>query len=258
MFSLDKWYLDLVTGDGIALIGYAAELRWHALHLRYAAVLESHPGTPPHERATIRRIRLPEVAGDRLAWDCAPLHLQGEWRTLAPAIGSTLLEGPAGTITWSCLMPRARATVECGSARYEGLGYVERLQLTLPPWELPFRALRWGRHLSEGHALVWIEWDGELTRRWAWLDGRPQPSARVAGDGVEGLEGGWALRWQRGRDLRRRSVLETLREAAPLLVQRATGRLGTMDEHKQLSRSALVADGAELDSGWAIHEEVSW
>jgi len=258
MFSLDKWYLDLVTGDGIALIGYAAELRWHALHLRYAAVLESHPGTPPHERATIRHSSPPEVTGDRIAWRCQPLHLQGEWRALAPAIEATLLDGPAGTITWSCVMPRAFASVESGTARHEGLGYVERLRLTLPPWDFPFRALRWGRHLSVGHALVWIEWDGELTRRWAWLDGRLQPSARVAGDGVEGLEDGLALRWQQGRDLRRRSVMETLREAAPLLVQRATGRLGTMDEHKRLARSTLLENGQPRDEGWAIHEEVTW
>ena len=35
--------------------------------------------------------------------------------------------------------------------------------------------------------------------------------------------------------------------------------LGGMREHKLLSRSALIgADGAELDAGWAIHEEVTW
>jgi len=258
MFTLDKWYLDLVTHEGIALIGYAAELRWHALHLRYAAVLEGHPGAPPRERATIRTLSPPELAGDRLAWRCEPLHLRGEWQAQAPAFETTLLDGPAGTITWSCLMPRAFASVESGSGRYEGLGYVERLRLTLPPWDLPFRALRWGRHLSVGHALVWIEWDGELTRRWAWLDGRLQPSARVAGDGVEGLENGVALRWQQGRDLSRRSVIETLRNAAPSAVGRLAGRLGAMDEHKRLSRSTLVADGTVLDEGWAIHEEVTW
>ena len=258
MFTLDKWYLDLVTDDGTALIGYAAELRWHAFDLHYAALLESQPGATPHEHATIRKVKPPELAGDHLTWVCEPLRVSGEWLRLAPPVGETLLDSPAGTIEWSCLLPRARASLEVGGRRHEGLGYVERLHLTIAPWEFPFRALRWGRHLSGAHALVWIEWDGEVSRRWAWLDGRFQPSARVAPGGVTGLEKGMELRWDADRDVRRRSVVEALREMAPALVRGMTGRIGTMDEHKQLSRSALTANGRMLDSGWVIHEEVTW
>ena len=28
MFTLTKWYLDLVTDDGLAVVAYSARLRW--------------------------------------------------------------------------------------------------------------------------------------------------------------------------------------------------------------------------------------
>jgi hypothetical protein len=258
MFTLDKWYLDLVTDDGTAFIGYAADLRWHALHFRYAALLDCRSGGTPREHATVRHVAPPDLADGRLTWTCAPLHLAGEWTRLAAPVEEVLLDVPDGRVEWRCLLPRASASLVVGDRRYEGPGYAERLTLTIAPWDLPFRALRWGRHLSAGHALVWIEWDGDMTRRWAWLDGEPQPLARVEGAGITGLADGRALRWEPGRDLRRRSVLDALREVAPALVRGVTGRLGAMDEHKQLSRSSLMADGRMLDSGWAIHEEVTW
>lgn len=46
----------------------------------------------------------------------------------------------AGTIEWSCLMPRARARVV---------------------------------------TVVWMEWDGEVSKRATWLDGVPQPDTHV-------------------------------------------------------------------------------
>lgn len=258
MFTLDKWYLDLVTDDGTALIGYAADLRWHAVRLRYASLLVNRPGHGPHEQAIVRGVTAPDVAGDSLQWRSRPLRVEGEWQRLTPPIEATLLETPAGMITWSCLFPRARATVEVGDARYEGLGYAEQLRLSLAPWDFPFRALRWGRHLSAGHSLVWIEWEGPLARHWVWLDGAPQPAARVVSDGVIGLAAGCVLHWDSGREVRRRSVIEAINDAAPAVVRRLTGRIGSMDEHKRLSRSTLVADGKVLDEGWAIHEEVTW
>jgi hypothetical protein len=46
---------------------------------------------------------------------------------------------------------------------------------------------------------------------------------------------------------------------APVLAARVAGRLATMQEHNELSRSSLVdAGGRALDEGWAIHEVVTW
>jgi hypothetical protein len=214
---------------------------------------------PPIERTSLGEAASPEFANGRLSWTSATLGLHGEWRALDAPIALTLLASRAGNIEWLCAVPCARAAVVTPGARYEGLGYAERLRLTLPPWALPFRTLRWGRHASDRHALVWIEWDGEQPMRAAWLDGEPQPSARVVASGVAGLTNQRELRWHGGRDLSRRPVDATVARAAPALAARVAGRLATMQEHKQLSPSSLIdAGGVPIDRGWAIHEVVTW
>ena len=44
-FTLSKWYLDCMTAEGDAVIGYVAELRYRALVVRYTSVrtLRSRP-----------------------------------------------------------------------------------------------------------------------------------------------------------------------------------------------------------------------
>ena len=258
-FLLDKWYLDLVTDDGTALVGYVAGVAWHGLEVGFTSRIVAPHGSPPNEASTLGRHQWPELTGDTLTWTSAPLGLRGAWQGLAPPIERTLLSGAAGTIEWSCLMPRARATVVTAAGRVTGLGYAERLRLTLPPWAFPFHTLRWGRHVSPDHAVVWIEWDGQQPMRAVWLDGTPQPLAHVTSSGVSGLAHGQELHVHTGRDLSRRAVAETVARVAPALAALVAGRLATMQEHKQLSRSSLVeADGRVLDAGWTIHEVVTW
>lgn len=259
MFTLDKWYLDLVTDDGAAVVGYVAGVTWQGLHLRYASLLRSTPGMPPSERSTLDDAAWPVFADGRLRWTAEALGIQAEWRPLDAPIARTLLTSPAGAIEWACMVPRAHATVVTPDDRYDGLGYAERLRLTLPPWALPFRTLRWGRHTSDRHALVWIEWDGEQSMRAAWLDGEFQPSARVVASGVAGLTNHRELRWEGGRDLSRRPVSAFLAGVAPALTARVGGRLTTMQEHKRLSPSSLIDPAGDPgDQGWAIHEVVTW
>jgi hypothetical protein len=130
--------------------------------------------------------------------------------------------------------------VQIGDARLEGLGYLERLRLTVRPWKLPFRTLHWGRHLSAEHSLVWIDWRGGEERCWVWLDGVEQAGAAVQDDGVTGLADGAELRWNGGRDLRDRRLL------------------ARWHEHKRLSPSAITMRGRPLDHGWTVHEVVTW
>ena len=116
-FSLEKWYLDLVTDDGIAVVGYVAGVTWHGLSLRFASRLVSAP-VHAAERATPRSVTAawPEFANGRWRGHPQALRIHGEWRALEAPIERTLLASPAGAIEWSCLMPRARATSSPRSA----------------------------------------------------------------------------------------------------------------------------------------------
>ena len=50
MFKLSKWYLDVITEDGSAFIGYAARLEWGPLRVAYGATLLALSGAAVIER----------------------------------------------------------------------------------------------------------------------------------------------------------------------------------------------------------------
>jgi hypothetical protein len=256
MFRLRKWYLDVVSERGTALILYAARVEWGRFGLDYASVLHAGDG-PAREAQTIRHVERPRLRGDAIAWSSDTLHVRGRWERDAPEIQRTLASGPDGVIEWTCHMPRARATVRSGDEQISGLGYVESLSLTVPPSKLPFRTLRWGRHLSHRHSLIWIEWTGQDAQRWIWLDGDEQRTATLEDGAPSCLAGGAALRFADARDVRNRDVLGSLTGVSGALTRRVAGGIGGLHEHKQLSRSSIVTGGRALDEGWALHEVVT-
>jgi hypothetical protein len=154
-------------------------------------------------------------------------------------------------------MPLATAEVRWGGRRFSGLGYVESLGMTLPPTQLPFQTLRWGRHLSSAHSLVWIDWSGERPGQWVWLDGVRQHGVIFGTDGTLALPGGRRLALHDPRDIRNQPVLPSLLTALPGIAQHLAGSLGTLHEHKMIARSALHVGLLPLDSGWTMHEVVT-
>jgi hypothetical protein len=258
MFSLVKWYCDVVNDAGTGAILYSARLRWGLLRASYASIQYFAPATAPVEQATHRRVAMPRLEGDVLRWSNAPLRVEGRWLRDAPAIARLLAQGPDGTVQWCCHMPRARAEVQVGEARLEGLGYAETLHLTVPPWKLGLETLHWGRHLSPAHWVVWIEWLGGYERRWVWLDGQEQPTARLSDGGIRGLSDDRHLVLGSAHDLRDRAVLTTIRGPLPSLARRLSGRLGRLREHKRLASSSIVRQNCPLDYGWTVYEDVTW
>ncbi len=257
-FTLSKWYLDCVGGDGDALIAYAAELRWGPLTLCYASTLRRRPGE--HEataQATMREVPWPVESGEDVAWSVPLLGLDGRWSALDRPLLATVLETPAGAVRWRCIQPRGRAAVTHAGDRIEGLGYVEVLTLTMPPWRLPIDELRWGRFLGEKHALVWIDWRGPHSRRLAWLDGAEVELARVDTD-VLVSEGGNVKLWiEPGGLLRRGALGRTALAVVPAVDRLLPVRILATDETKWCARGALDT-GGETDTGWVVHEVVSW
>jgi len=240
------------------VIGYAARIRSGPLSAAYASCLLSSPDRAPTDDTALRGARLPELDGRTLRWDCPALALAGEWSGDSPAIVRTLLDTGAGVLTWECLLPRARARLRLAGREIAGYGYAERLRLTLSPGELPFDTLRWGRHVSDRHSVVWIEWEGATGFRSVWLDGAEQPEARPIPAGVTGLCDGRALRFEGSRTLRDRPVLGAVGKALPEFARRLAGPLGAMRERKLLDRSSVMEGDTPLDRGWSIHEEVQW
>jgi hypothetical protein len=136
----------------------------------------------------------------------------------------------------------------------EGLGYLERLELTMAPWQLPLGRLIWGRFVHPRGGLVWIDWQGPHPRRVLLHDGERTEGTveprriRVPGAQLdvgerrvlrEGTLGGVAL-----------AGISALSRIAPLAFLRST-------ERKTLARGKLTR-GTEVLEGWIIDEVVTW
>jgi hypothetical protein len=258
MFRLTKWYLDLVTDQGTALITYAASLAWQAIRVRYASTFLAKPGAAPAEHGGWTDVHLPEVAGDVLRFEHAGLAISGRWRRTSRPIEQTLLDDEVGRLHWACLFPAAAATATIRGESLAGHGYGECLTLTRPPWTLPLRRLRWGRTIASSHHAVWIEWSGGNAKQWVWLDGGVEAGADICDAAVTGLSDGRQITLRPFRELCDRRSLQVLSRRLPALDTLPLGPLRALREVKRLDWGTLTKDGLPIGEGWTIHEAVSW
>lgn len=258
-FQLSKWYLDCIAGDGTAIVGYWARLRWGALALEYAAALLAPAGDQPRQSHTLRPPAPPVIAGRTCTWRCDPLQLEGQWEAAASPVELDLLDTPDGGIRWAIHQPRAQARVSVAGHVFTGLGYVERLDLSIPPWRLPFDTLRWGRFLSPDHALVWLDWDkgGADRRRFAVLNGAVCPEPAITDEGVH-LPGTGDLVFLGSRRLREGHLVATVLDPIPGLVNLLPGSFRRAHESKRVSPGVLSLPGMPPSEGWSLYEVVTW
>jgi hypothetical protein len=210
------------TGD-LAIL-YSADLRWRGLSIHYGSELTYRDGLPARTTHSLRK---------------SSIEAEGRWDAIDPPLApTTIFESEEGAVQWSCLRPRAEASIHgvCG------LGYMERLELTLPPWRLPIRQLRWGRFLSRKDAVIWIEWTGDYSKRLAYHNGALVDPSAIA-----------HLRLEDPRVLREGCIGSTVLSAIPSAAKTFPGRLLAVRECKW--RSLGHFNGQQ---GWAIHEVVDW
>lgn len=150
-FSLTKTYLDCQTENGETIVCYASLLSLGHLKFRHASWLELLPDGTSKRRQTFIRGAMPEnTEQGNILWQCRSLHAAGTWRPEHPSLPLQHLHTERGLTTdWHCLQPRSRVSLRLENRHYEGIGYAERLHMTLPPWKLPIDTLHWGRILGE-------------------------------------------------------------------------------------------------------------
>ncbi len=207
-------------------------------------------------RTSLLRDGPPQITDNySIQWQSDTLACSGEWHprfsfTLPP---QRLFEDDTGSIRWQCHHPLAEARVRVGASEVVGLGYVELLEMTIPPWRLSIDELHWGRFLSESTYLVWIEWRGSNPLSLAFFNG-----VRIAGAQVSDT----TITWQGGRlELNDRCVLrsgalsQTVLAKIPGAARIFPKSILDTDECKWRSRGTLSYEGT-THTGWAIHEVV--
>jgi hypothetical protein len=258
-FELSKWYADCASECGDAAIVYHADLRWGAVALHYRSLLTKRAGRAVQAVYSMRKQPAPHVSGDEILWEAPDWKAAGIWRQLGSGFGNRLFETKDGFLEWNCVAPRSAVMIETGSgSRIEGWGYVEHLRLTIAPWMLPIRRLRWGRFVNATDALVWIDWSGSYEKRCVYLNGVEVSAAEIDEHNVVLKENGSVLALDRGSVLREGVLGSTALKVIPNLERLFPGSILNVRECKWLSGAVLRRQGRPDSTGTAIHEVVEW
>jgi len=252
-FSLVKWYMDCVTDSGDAAILYCADLHWRGVHLAYSSVLTVH-GNSTDAHSSMARSRLSSTNGQILV-EFPQLDVSGSWKADAAPVQRTVFKDASGSVEWNCLQPRSSVHLRAGGRELTGLGYAECLTLTLPPWQLPMRQLRWGRFVSPDDCLAWVDWQGEYCTSFAIHNGRACETLSVSD--AEVVLPGATLRMEESFPLRDGRLGSTVLPGAPALGKLLPRSLRNIEEQKWRSRGRLNEQDRS-SHGWVIHEVIHW
>lgn len=257
-FSLSKWYMDCVSDQGEVAILYSARVRWRGIRLAYSNVIWTD-GAAAKSASAMRSAKIRR--DDRQIFVASPrLGIHGQWTAQAAPVERTLYTCESGSVVWNCLQPAASVSLCIGEKELEGTGYAECLTLTLPPWQLPLRHLRWGRFVSDPEApppetLIWIDWRGSYSSSLAVHNGRNYEDASIST--TEIAWAGGKLRMEEPLALRAGRLASTVLPAAPALRRIFPHSLFNIEEKKWRSRGILETPDRH-SCGWVIHETVDW
>jgi len=253
--------MDAVDNDGQVFIGYWAMLRWGLLSLHYHGYLHKRPGEPVKQLNRFRRSPSPVLHGDRLVWQTSCISTS--WQRRTPSIRQQLLTNAHGTVDWFAVMPSASVMIQWQDGSVlTGLGYVEQLEMTIPPWNLPIQRLHWGRAINDNETVVWIRWESNTAPFSVVYHANAGQVAQCYHHDLQIEEdnvvfGGYHLMLQRSEPLRSGIISETVFQQLGWLKWIFPQSIRQLQETKWLSRGLLEFQQNTSDS-WGIHEVVDW
>ncbi len=234
---------------------YAAKLEWRSILLHYSSLITHIRGAAKSE-SSLRGFEPPSFESGVTELNLPHLGFRGRWTTLSDPQKRTIFEDENGSVDWLCVQPNADCQLDLpGQERMPGLGYVECLTLTIPPWELPLEELHWGRFLNHENYVVWIDWRGPYHKRLVLRNGEEQMVQALTESSI--VFAGGELNLDRQTNLRQGRLGQTVFSALAPLRKILPNTMLAVQEEKWLSRGGLVCDGRR-HSGWAIHEVVTW
>lgn len=257
-FELSKWYADCLTEDGDALILYHAHLRWRLPTIHYSNLLIHEAGGATQSHFSLQKQPAP-VNNGQIEWNSPVWNAKGSWRKTVPPIREMLFDSASGFVEWNCIAPRNSAEVHIGEGRlYRGEGYVEHLRLTIAPWRLQIRQLRWGRFMRGPDTLVWIDWRGPYNKQVVYHNGLAVPARSISDREIVFGDSGAVLSLDTSTILREGTLGATALSVLPKLERLFPARILGARECKWLSRAVLRRPGEADSAGMAIHELVEW
>ncbi len=262
-FSVSKWFMDCVSEEGTCIIAYAAEMRKKGIVIPYKSLLISEPGKEAVIKTKFKTSKWPQLKGECIQWDDESLGIKGHWKQKGSSLKSRLYDSEKGKLDWHCYQSSSSANIGLNNQLdLKGYGYIEHLSLTIEPWKLKIKKLRWGRFISDNINLVWIDFTGAQAQRWVWHNG-DYVVASVLNDEEIIIP---------TMELKLKLKLERILERGHKMLKVARGILQFIsgfnkqipdlflktNETKWLSKGTLYHQEKVISEGWAIHELVDF
>jgi hypothetical protein len=228
-------------------------MRWRGLHLSYCNALCTD-GEVVRSRTSLRRFRI-DQKDRRINIELPGLKVVDEWKADSAPVQQTVYGTSAGCVQWNCRQPKSFARIRIGDRELAGLGYAECLTLTLPPWQLPMRELRWGRFVSAQDSLIWIDWRGPYSTSFAVHNERMLDLHSISE--TELAISGATLHMTESIPIRIGRLADTVLPGAPALRRICPHSVFDIEERKWRSRGVLDT-GDRRGEGFVIHEVVHW
>ena len=254
-FYLSKWYADLIdeqTGD--LTIIYLGEMKWNFIKIPFTNILRFLQRHELLSHASFSVLSQPELDNGSLRINTE--RITGQWTTRSSSITERLYENTDGYIHWECWMPCAEGQITINDRIYQGLGYVERLTLTLKPWQLPMDNLRWGRFVSSNHSIVWIQWQGNEEKCLIFHNGTKHIQGIITDEEIQ--FDNYRLNLTQKYTLRDGPVSKTVFKRYTWIKRLFPSNfLSHLIECKWQTWSQFYEDDHLRTEGWSIHENVN-
>ncbi|MFH1320750.1 MAG: hypothetical protein ABII90_08880 [Bacteroidota bacterium] len=254
-FQLSKWYLDSIDQKGNVFIGYMALLKWKKASIHFCNHLFYDVEKGIKSYISIQKCRFPELINNTLNWKTK--HVNASWHGIDKAISEKILESEHGNIEWDCLQPKANSDILLrNDQRHTGLGYTERIDISIKPWEIPINKLYWGRFLSGTDTIIWIDWHGESQKKILYHNGIKKDDLQIFEEKINFED--HEILISQSVILRKGSLISTIFSKFKWFIKVFPSSILNTEECKWRSYGILKKNNIVLSEGWIIHEVVRW
>lgn len=248
---LEKYYFDGVTSEGDVFIGYEGSIKLFWFTFSFSGILFAGCNGNSNEHFAWKSGSKPEIESDLISWSPEGSASRFTWKGCSGNCEELLYTDSHSRIRWSCLASRAEFIGDFGNKTFTGLGYSEKVEITLSSLKLPFKELLWGRAHIGHDSLVWINWKHGLDKCWIWLNGKRVDGRLIGAMPDEIHINGEIYILYRERLIRKRPVYSALKKAVRIL----SGGLSNAREEKILGTVIQHSSGRK---GTALYERIVW
>lgn len=252
-FYFYKWYADIIDKetDDVTIV-YMGEIEWNILKLGFTNILQFLERKKLISEATFSNYHKPTL--EKEIFHINSMQIQGEWISKGELITEKLYENQDGYILWECFIPHAVGEIKFDDKVNKGFGYVERLTMTLKPWQIPINILRWGRFLCENHSIIWIRWHGEEEKFLIYHNQVKYVDGIINDELIE--FGNYRLVLCEKNTLRNGPLIKTVFDEFSWIKKIFPSGVLYMNECKWQTWSELYENNSPIAQDWSIHENV--